>query len=228
MARARRLAPTPLPEPLRAAVRPHALRRSRGPALDVDAVSAVRATVPRRRRRRPARWVVNELLVQMQSFDEPTGMRKLLGRVVDADQPVPAAEHQLKRPAVPSAQHPADRLDQPRRLPRPGAACGRAGSTGGSRSSRPTKAVAPRADRLLPGHARRTTPSSTTRSAVTRSRRSPRGTARRCSSGCSTRRSSTRCADGGRAMSWSDVEQARLVDEVGLGQPVATPPTRSG
>ncbi|MGQ7297800.1 AAA family ATPase [Quadrisphaera sp. KR29] len=44
--------------------------------------------------------VVNELLVQMQSFDEPTGAQQLLGRLVDAANLLLPAHRQLPRPRV--------------------------------------------------------------------------------------------------------------------------------
>ncbi|MEH3075751.1 MAG: AAA family ATPase [Quadrisphaera sp.] len=44
--------------------------------------------------------VVNELLVQMQSFDEPTGAQQLLGRLVDAVNLLLPAHRQLPRPKV--------------------------------------------------------------------------------------------------------------------------------
>lgn len=44
--------------------------------------------------------VVNELLVQMQSFDEPTGAQQLLGRLVDAVNLLLPAHRQLPRPRV--------------------------------------------------------------------------------------------------------------------------------
>ncbi|PWJ56170.1 ATP-dependent Zn proteases [Quadrisphaera granulorum] len=44
--------------------------------------------------------VVNELLVQMQSFDEPTGAQQLVGRLVDAVNLLLPAHRQLPRPRV--------------------------------------------------------------------------------------------------------------------------------
>jgi cell division protease FtsH len=44
--------------------------------------------------------VVNELLVQMQSFDEPTGMQKLAGRLVDGVNLFLPLERQLRKPVV--------------------------------------------------------------------------------------------------------------------------------
>ena len=46
---------------------------------------------------------VNELLVQMQSIDEPTGAQKLLGRAVDAVNLFLPARRALRRPAMRSA-----------------------------------------------------------------------------------------------------------------------------
>jgi ATP-dependent Zn protease len=47
--------------------------------------------------------VVNELLVQMQSFDEPTGMQKLHGKVVEAVNLLLPAHRQLPKPVPPHA-----------------------------------------------------------------------------------------------------------------------------
>ena len=62
--------------------------------------------------------VVNELLVQMQSFDEPTGMQKLQAKLVDWVNLFLPAHRQLQRPVPPStnvlviaATNRADNLD---------------------------------------------------------------------------------------------------------------------
>ena len=62
--------------------------------------------------------VVNELLVQMQSFDEPTGWQKLMTRVVDRANLYLPAHRQMKRPEPPptnilliAATNRADNLD---------------------------------------------------------------------------------------------------------------------
>ena len=68
---------------------------------------------------------VNELLVQMQSFDEPTGGEKLLGRLVDEVNLLLPAAPAAARPGRQARQHPAHRLDQPGRRARPGAAAAR-------------------------------------------------------------------------------------------------------
>ena len=93
--------------------------------------------------------MVNELLIQMQSFDQPPLRNRLraqddrLGQRLPADRP-PAHGHQVRVP-----QHPADRGDEPRRLPRR-----RAGASGPVRPApllrRPHQAGPRRPDRLLP------------------------------------------------------------------------------
>jgi ATP-dependent Zn protease len=47
--------------------------------------------------------VVNELLVQMQSFDEPTGVQKLQGRVIAAINLLRASDRQIPKPRPPHA-----------------------------------------------------------------------------------------------------------------------------
>ena len=62
--------------------------------------------------------VVNELLVQMQSFDEPTGMQKLRGKFIDAVNLLLPLDRQLQKPVPPhpnvlviAATNRADSLD---------------------------------------------------------------------------------------------------------------------
>ena len=69
--------------------------------------------------------VVNELLVQMQSFDEPTGAQKVAGSVVDVLNRLPAAAAPASASRAAPAERPARRRDQPGRLARPGAAASR-------------------------------------------------------------------------------------------------------
>ena len=113
---------------------------------------------PSRSRRRPRSWS---------------------GKLVDALNLLLPENRQIRGPKGQARQHPAHRLDQPRRLAGPGAAA--------ARSVRPAahlRAAAqvepPAADRPLPVAARRTPRSSTPRSAATRWPPSPRATARRC------------------------------------------------
>jgi ATP-dependent Zn protease len=163
--------------------------------------------------------VVNELLVQMQSFDEPTGLQKLQGKCVDRLNLYLAPERQLKRPTPPStnllliaATNRADNLDPA--LLRPGRFDRRLTFELPAKAARrilvdhflQTKAHTPELDDVekrdaLAGVTQGYTPVMIEHlfdeALVNAVRR------------------------GERAMSWADVEKARLVEEVGMGQPVA-------
>ena len=163
--------------------------------------------------------VVNELLVQMQSFDEPTGLQRVRTKFVDWANLYLPVHRQLRRPEPPStnllliaATNRADNLDP--------ACSGRAVLTVDLPSS-----CRPRAGRReiidhylglkshgpeLDGDDRREAMSAVTQgytpvmiehlldeALVNAVRR------------------------GDSQMTWADVERARLVEEVGLGQPVA-------
>ena len=152
---------------------------------EIDAIAGARsgdeprdaARRRRRARRRRARTsregisgVVNELLVQMQSFDEPTIGGRIRGwgidrvnRFLPAGAPDPEA-------AADRLEHPRDRRDEPRRRPRP-----RAAAPG---SVRPVDLLRPPGPRRAGARSstttwtrRRTSPSSTRTSGATSSRR---------------------------------------------------------
>ena len=163
--------------------------------------------------------VVNELLVQMQSFDEPTGWQKLRTKAVDRVNLYLPLHRQLQRPTPPStnllliaATNRADNLDPA--LLRPGRFDRRLTFELPSKAGRRTlidhfldsKAH----DAELDGEEKREALASVTQgytpvmlehlfdeALVNAVRR------------------------GKKAMSWKDVERARLVEEVGMGQPVA-------
>ena len=163
--------------------------------------------------------VVNELLVQLQSFDEPTGLQKLQTKAVDRLNLYLPLHRQLKRPQPPStnvlliaATNRADNLDPA--LLRPGRFDRRLTfelPTKGGRRSLIDHYLALKAhDRELDDEERRDALAGVTQgytpvmiehlfdeALVNAVRR------------------------GERAMSWADVDKARLVEEVGLGQPVA-------
>ncbi|MBA2769266.1 MAG: AAA family ATPase [Sporichthyaceae bacterium] len=163
--------------------------------------------------------VVNELLVQLQSFDDPTGWQKLQTKAVDRLNLYLPLHRQLKRPHPPStnvlliaATNRADNLDPA--LLRPGRFDRRLTfelpTKGGRRSLidhyLALKAHAPELDDedrrdALAGVTQGYTPVMIEHlldeALVNAVRR------------------------GERAMSWADVDKARLVEEVGLGQPVA-------
>jgi ATP-dependent Zn protease len=163
--------------------------------------------------------VVNEMLVQMQSFDEPTGLQKLRTRLVDRLNLLLPLHRQLSRPQPPStnvlliaATNRADNLDPA--LLRPGRFDRRLTFERPTKSGRREildhylglKAHGPELDE----EDRRDRLSSATQgytpvmlehlldeALVNAVRR------------------------GDSAMNWQDVERARLVEEVGIGQPVS-------
>ena len=61
--------------------------------------------------------VVNELLVQMQSFDEPSGWQKFRTKLIDRLNLLLPMHRQLNRPEPPANEPAADRGDEPRRQP---------------------------------------------------------------------------------------------------------------
>ncbi len=162
---------------------------------------------------------VNELLVQMQSFDEPSGMRKMLGGLVARANLFLPLHRQLSAPKVPYANilliastNRADALDPA--LMRPGRFDQRL------TFELPTK----RSRRELIDYF------------LTRKAHEPEldDAERRDALAAITQEYSPALLermlddaliqalrDGRRSMCWADVEEARLVLEVGLGQPVA-------
>jgi ATP-dependent Zn protease len=161
---------------------------------------------------------VNELLVQMQSIDEPTGPQKLLGRVVEAVNLLLPAHRALRRPAVRRANvlllastNRADALDPA--LLRPGRFDQRLSF------ELPAKA----ARRELVDHflARK----AHTAELADGERRDAQAAVTQGYSPAMIEglldEALVMAVGGGRtAMSWRDVERARMVVEVGLGQPV--------
>jgi ATP-dependent Zn protease len=163
--------------------------------------------------------VVNELLVQMQSFDEPTGMQKLRATLADRLNLYLPPHRQVKRPKPPStnllliaATNRADNLDPA--LLRPGRFDRRLTFELPAKAGRrvlidhflETKAHAPELDDderrdALAGVTQGYSPVMIEHlfdeALVNAVRRNEK------------------------AMTWSDVEKARLVEEVGMGQPVA-------
>jgi cell division protease FtsH len=166
--------------------------------------------------------VVNELLVQMQSFDEPTGWQKLQSKAVDRLNLYLPPHRQIPRPQPPAtnllliaATNRADNLDPA--LLRPGRFDRRLTFELPAKSARrtlidhflSTKAHEPELDDeekrdALAGVTQGYSPvmlehlfDEALVNAVRRNRK---------------------------AMNWSDVDKARLVEEVGMGQPVAYTP----
>jgi len=163
--------------------------------------------------------VVNELLVQLQSFDEPTGLQKMQTKFIDRLNLYLPLHRQLKRPAPPStnllliaATNRADNLDPA--LLRPGRFDRRLTFELPAKAARrvlidhflATKSHAPELDDedrrdALAGVTQGYTPVMIEHlfdeALVNAVRR------------------------GERTMTWSDVDKARLVEEVGMGQPVA-------
>jgi cell division protease FtsH len=163
--------------------------------------------------------VVNEMLVQMQSFDDPTRGQKVVGRLVDALNLLLPAQRQLPKPApqptnvlLIAATNRADNLDPA--LLRPGRFDRRLTFELPAKVGRrelvdhflTTKAHAPELDDAhlrdtLAGVTQGYTPVMIEHlldEALVNALRRGAGT-----------------------MSWPDVERARLTEEVGLGQPVA-------
>src|SRR6185436_19898515 len=65
---------------------------------EFDAIGAARSSAGAGMAREGVTGVVNELLVQMQSFDLPTGGRRALGRIVDVANLLLPVRGQLRRP----------------------------------------------------------------------------------------------------------------------------------
>lgn len=163
--------------------------------------------------------VVNELLVQLQSFDEPTGLQKMQTTFIDRVNLYLPLHRQLKRPTPPStnllliaATNRADNLDPA--LLRPGRFDRRLTFELPAKAARrvlidhflATKSHAPELDDedrrdALAGVTQGYTP-------VMIEHLFDEGLVN------AVRR-------GERTMTWSDVDKARLVEEVGMGQPVA-------
>ena len=163
--------------------------------------------------------VVNELLVQMQSFDEPTGLQKWHTKLVDSINLLLPADHQLKRPEPPSinllliaATNRADNLDPA--LLRPGRFDRRLTFELPTKSGRreildhylTAKSHGPELDQ----EERRDSLASATQGYT------PVMIEHLLDEALVN---AVRRGDSG--MSWRDVEKARLTEEVGMGQPVA-------
>jgi len=162
--------------------------------------------------------VVNELLVQMQSFDEPTGMQKLHTRFVEWINLLLPLQHQLKRPEPPStnvlliaATNRADNLDPA--LLRPGRFDRRLTferpSKPGRREIIDHYLTVKAHDRELDDELKRDQLAAATQGYT------PVMIEHLFDEALVN---AVRRGDG--AMTWPDVERARLVEEVGLGQPV--------
>ncbi len=165
-----------------------------------------------------SQMTVNELLVQMQSFDQPTGLQKFYGKLVDAANLVLPLNRQLKGPGVPWANimllastNTADRLDPA--LLRPGRFDQRLSfglpDKAGRREILDHYLARKSHDPSLADPERRAAMASITN-----------GYSPAMLEGLLDE-ALVRAIDGGRtAMTWADVEHARLVTEIGLGQPV--------
>ena len=186
---------------------------------EIDAIGGARGGMGAGRHHDGIAGVVNELLIQLQSFDHPPAKTRLAGVLIDVVNAWLPAGRQLAQAAHAPGQHPRDRGHQPGRRPRPRPACARGASTarststcrrarGGARSS-PTTC-----------RRRRTSPSSTTRRSV--------DTLAALTFGYSPVMlehlldealvwALRRDAD---QLSWSDIQQAKMTEEIGLAQPV--------
>jgi cell division protease FtsH len=169
-----------------------------------------------------AQMTVNELLVQLQSFDQPTGGQRLLGAVVDAVNLVLPAHRQVRGPRLAPANilllastNTAERLDPA--LLRPGRFDQRLAFDPPSRSGRRQLVdhfLSRKAhDAELDDEERRDALAAITH-----------GYTPAMIEGLLDEALVQAVQSGRRAMRWADVEQARLVTEVGLGQPVEYTP----
>jgi cell division protease FtsH len=169
-----------------------------------------------------AQMTVNELLVQLQSFDQPTAGQRLLGAVVDAVNLVLPAHRQLRGPRLAPANilllastNTAERLDPA--LLRPGRFDQRLAFDPPSRSGRRQLV-----DHFLARKAHEAELDDAERrdalAAITH------GYSPAMIEGLLDEALVQAVQAGRRAMRWVDVEQARLVTEVGLGQPVEYTP----
>jgi cell division protease FtsH len=165
-----------------------------------------------------SQMTVNELLVQMQSFDQPTGGQKLYGALVDVLNLVLPADRQLKGPGPAQANimlfastNTAERLDPA--LLRPGRFDQRLsfdlpGKVG--RRQIIDHFLARKAHAAeLDDHERRDALAAITQ-----------GYSPAMLEGLLDEALVQAVEAGRRAMTWQDVEHARLVTEIGLGQPV--------
>jgi ATP-dependent Zn protease len=162
---------------------------------------------------------VNELLVQMQSFDQPTGGQKLHGRLADLANLVLPANRQLKGPGAPWANimllastNTADRLDPA--LMRPGRFDQRLTfdlpSKDGRRQILDHYLGRKAHEGELDADERRDALAAITQ-----------GYSPAMLEGLLDE-ALVRAVEGGRrAMSWADLEHARMITEIGLAQPVA-------
>ncbi len=203
-----------VPAPVPAAVR---LRRPGGAAgrpagtVAAGAPAAAPAVVNRSVVSEGVGGVVNELLVQMQSFDTPTGWQRVLGRCSGRRQPAAPGAPAAAAAADRAGRGPARGRHQPRRQPRPGPAA--------PRSVRPPGLL--RRARTRPdggsssttsSPARRTRRRWTTPSAGTPSPASPQGYTPVMIEQLLDEALVQALRRGAPAMSWTDVERARLLD----------------
>ncbi len=165
-----------------------------------------------------SQMTVNELLVQMQSFDQPTGGQKLRGRLTDLVNLVLPAHRQLKGPGVPWANimllastNTADRLDPA--LLRPGRFDQRLTfdlpSKAGRRQIIDHFLSRKAHDEELGGDDRRDALAAITQ-----------GYSPARLEGLLDEALVRAVESGRRQMSWGDVEHARMITEIGLAQPV--------
>ena len=166
-----------------------------------------------------SQMTVNELLVQMQSFDQPTSGQRLLGLLVDAANLLLPAHRRLRAPAISPANimllastNTAQRLDPA--LLRPGRFDQRLSFELPGKSGRRQiidhflKRKAHGSD--LVGDERRNALAAITQ-----------GYSPAMLEGLLDEALVRALEAGRQAMTWADIEHARLITEVGLGQPVA-------
>ncbi len=150
---------------------------------EFDAIGGARSGMNTGSMREGIVGIVNELLVQMQSFDLPDGRDKFKAKWIDWLNKHLPPHRRLKRPAERSGEHLDRRSDEPRRRPRPCASP--------PRSLRPHRSASTSRRAPIAWKSRSTTSTARTTPMTSTLRSSPISApaTRRCASrSCSTRR----------------------------------------
>ena len=186
---------------------------------EFDAIGGARSGMNTGSMREGIVGVVNELLVQMQSFDMPTAKNKLKGKFVDAINAFLPTKWAVPPPDDARRQRADHRRHEPRRRPRPGAA-----APGPLRPHHPLRSPAARRPgrdrRLLPAARSPTTRTSTRSSSPT----SPPATRPVRIERLLDEALIVALRHGRKAMILGDVIEAQMITDVGLSHPVGYHP----